>query len=359
MDEETGLVRSAVAYPFEGAAGTRFVFGAVLYFFGVVVSAGAFGIAVRWIESPLRALVVIAVGLLALLPIFGYVAATMRAVLDEGSEPPTFGDPGTLVRDGRRVALVVLAYLVPLAIAAGGALVLSEDGALGVASLSLLGVGVAYSLVAAYVLPAAVVSVVHAGEASAAWGFGTLREAVDDHRYASGWAVGALLALVGGAIGVISAPFVVGFAVLFATQVAATYAVTRGVIGALDLALEDPPAPPASGYVAGWDDGPRRKELSQGRLGGSLLPTTPGDDADGSDIDRSEPSGPSGPLAPTSDGSDATSEADRASDASSAGEAAAGDESDQESSPVEGGSDIAPFVEGDGDIDTRSDERDA
>lgn len=351
MDEETTLVRSAVAYPFEGAAGTRFVFGAVLYFFGVVVSAGAFGIAARWIESPLWALVVIAVGLLALLPILGYVAATMRAVLDEGSEPPPFGGPGTLVRDGRRVALVVLAYLVPLAIAAGGALVLSEDGALGVASLSLLGVGVAYSLVAVYVLPAAVVSVVHVGAASAACEFGTLREAVVDHRYASGWAVGALLALVGGAIGVVSAPFVVGFAVLFVTQVASTYAVTRGVIGALDLALEDPPAPPASGYVAGWDDGPRRKELSQGRLGGSLLPTTPGDDADGSDIDRSEPSGPSGPLAPTSEGGDGSSDRNRPGDAPSAA-GATGDGSDSES-PEDGvGGDIAPFVEGDGEIDT-------
>lgn len=357
MDEETGLVRSAVAYPFVGAAGTRFVFGAVLYFFGVVVSTGAVAIAVRWIESPLPALGVVAVGLLVLLPIFGYAAATMRTVLDGESEPPAFGDWGSLVRDGRRVAFVVLVYLAPLAIAGAGAVLLSDDGALGVASLSLLVIGAAYALLAAYVLPAAVVSVVHNGAASAAWDVATLREAVVDHRYATGWLVGALVTLVGGAIGGVSALFVVGFAVLFATQVAATYAVTRGVIAALDLTLEEPPAPPASGYVPGWNDGPKRKELSQGRLGGSLLPTTPGDDGDGSDIDRNEPAGSPGTLATTGDGGDGSADRGRPSDVPTAGDVETGDGSDPESTDDEVGSDLAPFVEGDGEIDT-ADERD-
>lgn len=357
MDEDTGLVRSSVAYPFAGAAGTRFVFGAVLYFFGVVVSAGAVAIAVRSIESPPQALAVGVGGILALLPVAGYAAATVRAILDDDPEPPAVGDLGSLVRDGRRVAVVVAAYAVPLAVAATGALLLSDGGGVGPASLSLLAVAALYALVAAYVLPAALVLVVHDGAANAAWDLAVLREAVVDHRYASGWIVGALVALLGGAIGAVSAPFVVGFAVLFATQVAATYAVTRGVIAALDLTLEDPPAPPASGYVPGWDDGPRRKELSQGRLGGSLLPTTPGDGGDGSDIDRDEPSGTPGTLAPTGGGGDASTDLDRPNDPPSAGGAKSSDGPDSDDTDEEAGSDIAPFVESEGDLDT-TDERD-
>lgn len=355
MDEETGLVRSAVAFPFAGRAGTRFVFGTVVYFFGVVVSAGAVAIAVRVLQSPDRALAVVAVGLLALLPVMGYTASTVRAVLDDESEPPAFGDLGSLVRDGRRIAVVAGVYLAPLAVAAAGSVLLSGGGGFGPASLSLLGAAAVYALVATYVFPAAVVTVVYAGATSAAWDLATLRDAVVDSGYASGWAVGVLVGLVGGAIGTVTAPFVVGFAVLFATQLAATYAVTRGVIAALDLALEDPPAPPASGYVPGWDDGPRRKELSQGRLGGSLLPTTPDDDGDASDIDRNEPSGTSGPLATRGDGGDEPSARDRPSDATASGGARTSGASDGESTDDDVGSDIAPFVEGDGDVDTNDD----
>ena len=179
-----------------------------------------------------------------------------------------------------------------------------------------------------------------------------LDEAVVDRRYAAGWVVAVLVAVVGGTVGAASAPFVVGFAVLFATQVAATYAVTRGVVVALDLALEEPPAPPASGYVAGWDAGAGRKELSQGRLGGSLLPTTPDGDGGESDIDPDDPGGTSGPLAPRSSAEGGSSDLGRRDDAPTVAGAEAAGDSSAEPAEDDVGSDIAPFADGDGEIDT-------
>lgn len=360
MNEDAGLVRSAVAYPFSGSAGTRFVFGAVLYFFGVVVTAGGVVIAVRSIEAPDRAFAVVALALLVWLPVFGYAGATIRAVLDEETDPPAFGGWRALVADGRRLGVVVLAYAAPFVVTVSGAAILSDGGSFGSGTLSLLVAGAGYGLVAAYVLPAAVVSTVHEGRANAAWEFATLREAVVDHRYASGWVVATLVALIGGTIGVATSLFVVGFAVLFATQVAATYAVTRGVVAALDLALADPPAPPASGYVPGAGDDTGRKELTDGRLGGSLLPTTPGDD-EGDDVDHEEQSSTAGPLATMSEGGDATSDTDHRTEGSGVATSTGSETTDAnpelQSGTDEGGStsDITPFDESDSDHDADED----
>lgn len=92
----------------------------------------------------------------------------------------------------------------------------------------------------------------------------------------------------------------VGFGVMFAAGTAAVHAAIHGVVRSLELTLEEPPAPPASGHIPGWDDGAERKELTDGRLGGSLLPTTAGDD-DGTDEETPPTPGSATPTGTATD----------------------------------------------------------
>lgn len=349
MDEDTGLLRSTVTFPFQGEAPwTRLLFGAGLHFLAGVAVVGAVAAAATALSTVEPALLWLAVGLVAIVayvPLLGYTATTMRGLLDDDREPPGFGDWGALLRDGRRIAGVTLLYAVPFAALGAGALLVEDGGA----ALGLGGAAGLAGLGATYVVPAAWVTVINTGELSAAWDHERLLAAVRDDRYLGRWLLAAGLVIGGGALAAALAPFVVGFAVLFLVQVAATYAVTRGVIHALDLSLEDPPPAPASGYVPGWDDGAKRKQLSEGRLGGSLLPTTPGgDDGDGasggSDTGSTPPT--PGSLATTDDGSPST-ELDRrdggpdvSGDGSGGSEAATAD-----AESGDAGSDIERFDE--------------
>lgn len=372
MDEDTGLLRASVAYPFKGeAARTRLLFGAGLHFLAGVVAVGAAAAATVTFGSPELAPVWLAVGLaglLAYVPLLGYTAGTIRELLDDEPAPTHFGNWERLLRDGRRFAVVALLYAAPLAALVGLAVFLggSDDAA----TLAVVAAAGLYALVAAYVLPAAAVSVVNTGTTSAAWDAGTLRDAVVDHRYFGRWLLAGVVVAFGGTIGAALTPVVLGFVVLFAVQVAATYAVTQGVILSLDLTLEAPPPAPASGYVPDWDDGSRRKQLSAGRLGGSLLPTTPdGDEGDGPVGTDETPPTP-GSLATTDDGGDTTTDIDRqggqpdagsggSSSSGSAGGSSTNSSSSSEAEGAAGGddsSDIEPYESDSGDADLATDD---
>lgn len=339
MDEVTRLFRVAVAYPFEGDhATTRLLVGAGLHFLaGVVFTAAATaggGLAATLVLAP--AVLALLLGLVAYVPLAGYAAATARELLDGGEAPPAFDDWPGLLADGLRVAGIALLYGLPL-VALGVAAFAATDpgGGVGPLLVVIAVLAVAYALAAAYVLPAAVVNVVHTGRASGAWAAGTLREATIDREYVAAWIVGAAILLVGGAIGAVLAVVAVGFAVLFAAQVAAVYAVTRGVIAALDIpTASEPPPPPASGYIPGWDEDERRRKRRRQLTSGvseALLPTT-SEEADGGELDR--------PDAP------ARSELDTR-------EGASGDVDPGEDAP---GSDIEPLDESGGDIERAEDD---
>ena len=343
MNEDTGLVRASVAYPFAGAGSrTRLLVGAGLEFLGGVVLVGAAALAALQFDSLLLAPVVAAVGLLAYLPLLGYAAATMRALLDDEDAPPAFLGWGAILRDGRRVAVVAALYALPLVALGGAAFVLAgQRGGEAPATLAAVALAALYALAASYVLPAALVTVVDSGRTGAALRLGTLRTAVVDRRYLGRWVLGGVVGVGGTLLGAALSPMLVGFAVGFAAQVAAVYAVTRGVVLSLDLAHGDPPAPPASGYVPGWDDGPKRKELSQGRLGGSLLPTTPDDGED--DAGTGSPGAPTpGSLATTGDGDDGHTDLDRRGTGATAGDASPGSGSAAGASGAAGATEEAP-----------------
>jgi len=377
MDEDTGLVRVSVAYPLAGdGARSRLVRGAALQLAGAVGVAVAAALLAFDLVAPVAWVPVAAVVVLAgYVPLLGYAAAAVRSLLAGEADPPGIDGVADLLLDGRRLAAVVGLYALPAvllataAVALGGGAPGSTPVSLGAAALAGL-----LALAALYVLPAAAVLVVDRGEPSAALDRGVLRAAVGDRRYLGPWLLGVAGVAVGTAVAAPLAVVAVGLAVAFTAHTAAVHAVTHGVVRSLEWPLEDPPAPPASGYIPGWDDGADRKELSEGRLGGSLLPTTP--DGDGEDaVQSDEPAAPAGDLAADDDGGAggllARNGGDGDGDRGAGGllaRSADGDGDDRDDAGVDPtagapddgtttGSDITPFVEGDGDIE-RADEED-
>lgn len=350
MDEDTGLVRSSLAYPLAGdTARSRLLMGAGLHFVGGLGVAVAAAVVLLELVDPVLSVVVgVGIALLGYVPLLGYTAATMRAMLEDEAEPPSVADWSALLRDGRRAASVVGLYAVPAVVLATVAIALGGVGSdATTASLAAAAMAGLLALVALYVLPAALATVVESGETRAAWDRATLGDAVRDGRYLTAWLLGVGVATVGAAVGTPLSVVLVGLPVLFATQLAAVHAGTRGVVESLEWTLEEPPAPPASGYIPGWDDGASRRELTDGRLGGSLLPTTPGSDDEDSTSSGGNRSTP-GSLANTDE--DAAAAADDGGVDANAG-APEGD-----GGAAGSGSDITPFVEGDGDIEPSDDE---
>lgn len=344
MDEDTGLLRASVGYAVAGdGARSRLLVGTALHLLAGVLTVGTAALALQVLPVALAVVAVFAVALVAYLPLLGYAAATMRSLLDDEDEPPAVGDPSALFRDGRRLASLIALYALPALVAAVASLSLGPDAT--TASTALAAAAGVLALAALYLLPAAAVVVVETGETSRAWDPETMRAAVVDGSYLKAWGVGAGVAAVGGAAGAALSVAVAGLGVLFATQTAAVHAATRGVVRSLDITLEDPPAPPASGYVPGWDDGNERKELSDGRLGGSLLPTTPDDEGD-EDVGEETPPTPG---SPTPTGGDATTALDRRTDGDG------GDRTEASSAEAAQEGDIKRFEEDD-DTDIATDD---
>jgi hypothetical protein len=346
MDEDTGLLRASVAYPLSGdGARTRLLFGGVLQL--LAVASVALAVLLRSFVDPVLVVpVVFVVVLVGTAPLLGYVAATVRAILEDEDEPPSFGDWSALLRDGRRMALVVGLYALPTVAFATAAVALGVAGSdPPTAALAAAGVAALLALLAAYLLPAAALLVVESGETSRAFDRAWLREAVVDRRYLGPWLLGVGVAGAGGAVGAALSVVVVGFGVMFAAQTAAVHAASRGLVHSLELTLEEPPAPPASGHIPGWNDGAERKELTDGRLGGSLLPTTPDEDDDDEGSAGETPPTP-GSATPTGTATDLdrSSDAPGAASSGSAGDTGGTDEQD-----------IEPYEESTDELDRKRD----
>lgn len=227
------MIGEAIEYPLEGEDLLgRFLVGGVLY---------------------LLAPFVVPVVLLG-----GYSVAVVRAVATGRSEPPAFDDWEEYLGDGLAVLVVTFVYWLPGLVVTGlAALVFvlasllssGDPGLLGVPVVALIGVagilGVVYSLVVGYVLPAAIVNFARTGRLGAAFDVETLRTVVTDGGYATAWIVAGLVVLVSISVGFALSVVLVGFLVLFYGQVAATYVHARATMDALDVSPE-PPAPPSA-----------------------------------------------------------------------------------------------------------------
>ena len=194
------------------------------------------------------------------LAVFGYVVRSLRNVLDGVEEPPAFDDWGDLLVDGAKAFAIGLAYsLVPAVIAvvavvaSGATLGVTGPGrgaGLVVALIALVAVAlvVVVSLLAAYVVPAAVVAWVRTDSLGAAFSPAELRVLAFSKTYATGWAVAVGISLLGGIVsGALGAVFVGALLAPFITfyaNVAGAHAIGSAVREM--PAVDDGPDAPAS-----------------------------------------------------------------------------------------------------------------
>jgi hypothetical protein len=179
---------------------------------------------------------ILSVFLLPAFLVFGYYGRVLRATAADESEPPVFDDWGDMFVDGLKLFAITLAYfLVPtivLAISAGGmilAAISGSDAAIaGALGGALLGFSLAaiLSLVAWYLVPAALANYARTDRLGSAFAFGELKGVLLSRDYAVGWlvALGVFFAagIVVGLLNVV--PFLGALAAAFVNFYAAVVA---------------------------------------------------------------------------------------------------------------------------------------
>jgi hypothetical protein len=187
---------------------------------------------------------------LPLLVVYGYLLRVMRAGATGGSAP-SFTDWGDLFVDGVKLFALglaaVLAAGVPLAVLAGvGGAVAALTGSEAVGGGVLLGavlVAGGVTLVLGYALPAAVANVAIEDSFGAAFDAETIVDGAFTREYATAWLLAALVWLVGNTIGSLLAVVLVGFVVLFYTQVVTAHLLGRGFAAGLGTTPANGDAP--------------------------------------------------------------------------------------------------------------------
>jgi hypothetical protein len=194
------------------------------------------------------------------LAVFGYVVRSLRGVMNGVEEPPEFDDWGDLLTDGAKAFVIGLAYsLVPaviavVAILASGLTVgIGGNGVgsgLAVGLIALVAVVLVFvvSVLAAYIVPAAVVAWVRTDSLGAAFSPGELRVLAFSKTYATGWAVafgiGLLAGIVSSALGAVFIGAVLAPFIAFYGNVAGAHAIGSAVREM--PAIEEGPDAPAS-----------------------------------------------------------------------------------------------------------------
>lgn len=202
----------------------------------------------NWLTTVVIGGILVLLGFL-LIPLFlayGYIVRAIRERLAGASEPPTFGDWGTLFVEGLQAWIIGLIYMIiPVlvgAVTVGGAITAMATGTeAGVAAgLGGMFVGFAVTFVLAllfgYVAVAAVVNFAREERFGAAFDFGVLKGIVLHRDYAVAWVLSIVVFFVASLvnaiplIGWILAPFVGFYAAIVATDLW-----SDGVSEALDL----------------------------------------------------------------------------------------------------------------------------
>ena len=162
--------------------------------------------------------------------VLGYLVRVLERTMHGDEQPPEVDDWGGLLVDGIQAFAITLAYVfVPAAVGAavvvGGVLSFAVvggsgagSGAAGGAGVAVLVVGslltLALSLLAAYVIPAAIAAFAETGRIGAAFSAADLRPALTSGTYATAWAVAfAVVVGAGLAAGALNAIPVVGFVI--------------------------------------------------------------------------------------------------------------------------------------------------
>jgi len=209
----------------------------------------------------------------------GYEVAVFRSVFAGLDEPPEFQDWSELGIDGLKAFGIDLVLSLPaVVIGVGGFFVAILTGAAAGAADAgnaggLLSSGLIlavvlfvlfYSLLVAYVRPAAISNMILEGEFTAAFSPSALRRLSFNGTYLVGWLVGTLVILAGALFGGLLTIILIGFAIIFVARVVGTHAFAMSIKRADDVEPDPDYAPeyrreearraiegPAAGSAAG------------------------------------------------------------------------------------------------------------
>ena len=172
--------------------------------------------------------------LIPTLLLFGYFVRVLELTGEGEPEPPRFERWGALLVDGVKAFVIGFVYLLVPAVVAlvfvgGGAAIADNAGVLG--AIGIVGGGLltlVVGLLVWYAVPAALANFARERRFSAAFDFGALRPVLGTETYATGWLLGLVVTIVGGAIiGVLAIVPLLGWLlavlVAFYTQVMAFY----------------------------------------------------------------------------------------------------------------------------------------
>lgn len=145
-----------------------------------------------------------------LFAVMGYAVRVLDRTARGDDEPPAFDDWGELIIDGAKAGIIAFVYtLVPTGVllaflvsggllGASGSDVLSAIGGIGI----LVGfvVWLALSLAVAYAVPAALANFAETRRLGAGFDWATMRRALVDRTYATGWLTAFAIIVVGGVV---------------------------------------------------------------------------------------------------------------------------------------------------------------
>jgi hypothetical protein len=177
----------------------------------------------NWVTTVLIGGILSLLGVLIVPTLFvlGYLVQVVRGTMHGEEQPPVFDEWGDLFTDGLKAFVVVFVYgLIPGIIAAvvigGGILSFVVGGgsdSAGLVGLGMIGVlvgsllALVLSLLAAYVVPAAISNLAQTDQLGSAFSIGELRPVLTSGTYATAWVYGFALiiaaSLVAGALNVI------------------------------------------------------------------------------------------------------------------------------------------------------------
>lgn len=209
----------------------------------------------------------------------GYEVAVFRSVFAGLDEPPEFQDWSELGIDGLKAFGIDLVLSLPaVVIGVGGFFVAILTGAAAGAAdagnaggllssgliLAVVLFVLVYSLLVAYVRPAAISNMILEGEFTAAFSPSALRRLSFNGTYLVGWLVGTLVILAGALFGGLLTIILIGFAIIFVARVVGTHAFAMSIKRADDVEPDPDYAPeyrreearraiegPAAGSAAG------------------------------------------------------------------------------------------------------------
>lgn len=213
-----------------------------------------------------------AIFFIPIFPVYGYLLQTVRAGALKERRPPRFGDWERLFVDGAKmfavmfilVAIPSFIFFIVLLIGLGVGIAAFAGSGGGGAALGAVGLVVGLLVLAAflvimftgYVFPVALVRLALEDDFSAAFDFGTMKQAAFNWNFFVAWLVALGVGLTLGLVATILTFLIVGIFLTFFVQVVVFYILGWGVGEALELDPSNYPPGPGAAPAGGGPGGP-------------------------------------------------------------------------------------------------------